>query len=350
MDARLRDSLKGLDLRAEIERLRKERNAVILAHYYQTPELQDLADFVGDSLELSRKIAALSAKDIMFCGVFFMAETAAMLAAPGQRIHIPVREAACVMSEMAPAPLLDTVLATLRAAGRDVLPLTYVNSSAAIKAVVGACGGAVCTSANAPKMLKWALAQGRGVLFLPDKMLGQNTCNTLGVPESARHILDVRGGGARLDLDAARQAEVLFWPGQCVIHARFKARDIAAIRAKTPEARIVVHPECSPETVAAADAAGSTSFIIKYVAEAPAGADIVIGTEINLVNRLAKQYQGQKTIRPLCVSACSNMAKGTQANLLTALEALDTAEPVIVAEDVRALAAAAVVRMLEVSA
>ena len=207
------------------------------------------------------------------------------------------------MSEMAPAPLLATVLAKLREAGRDVLPLTYVNSSAAIKAVVGACGGAVCTSANAPKMLKWALDQGRGVLFLPDKMLGQNTCNTLGVPQSARHILDIRSGGACLDLNAARQAEVLFWPGQCVIHARFKAADIAALRAQNPDVRVVIHPECAPETVAAADAAGSTSFIIKYVAEAPAGADIVIGTEINLVNRLANQYRGQKTIRPLRVSS-----------------------------------------------
>lgn len=341
-----------LSISDKITAIRRERgkDLAILAHHYQGDAVVGHADILGDSLELSRKIAALSAKDIMFCGVFFMAETAAMLAAPGQRIHIPVREAACVMSEMAPAPLLETVLAKLRAAGRDVLPLTYVNSSAAIKAVVGACGGAVCTSANAPKMLKWALDQGRGVLFLPDKMLGQNTANTLGVPRNARHILDIRSGGACLDLDAARQAEVLLWPGQCVIHARFKAAAIAALRADNPDVRVVVHPECSPETVAAADAAGSTSFIIKYVAEAPAGADIVIGTEINLVNRLAKQYQGQKNIRPLCLSACSNMAKGTEANLLAALEMLDTAEPVTVPEAVRAPATAAVVRMLEVSA
>ena len=336
----------------KITAIRQERgsNLAILAHHYQCDDVVGHADILGDSLELSRKIAALSAKDIMFCGVFFMAETAAMLAAPGQRIHSPVREAACVMSEMAPAALVATVLTKLRDAGRDVLPLTYVNSSAAVKAVVGACGGAVCTSANAPKMLRWAIDQGRGVLFLPDKMLGQNTCNTLGVPASARHILDIRGGGAKLDLDAAGTAEVLFWPGQCVIHARFKATDIAALRAKAPGVRVVVHPECSPETVAAADAAGSTSFIIKYVAEAPAGADIVIGTEINLVNRLAAQYHGQKTIRPLCRSACSNMAKGTEKNLLAALEVLDTAEPVTVPEAVRAPATAAVVRMLEVSA
>ena len=335
-----------------IAEIRRQRGAdlAILAHHYQRDEVVAHADILGDSLELSRKIAGLSARDIVFCGVFFMAETAAMLAKPGQRIHIPVREAACVMSEMAPAALVSTVLGRLRAAGRDVLPLTYVNSSAAVKAVCGALGGAVCTSANAPKMLRWALDQGRGVLFLPDKMLGQNTCDRLGVPPERRHILDIRGDGARLDLEAAGRAEVLLWPGQCVIHARFKARDIAAERTRHPEATVVVHPECSPETVAAADAAGSTSFIIKYVSEAPPGAEIVIGTEINLVARLARQYEGIKVIRPLCRSACSNMAKGTEENLLAALTALDTAQPVTVPEDVREPATAAVVRMLEVSA
>ena len=322
----------------------------ILAHHYQRDEVVKHADILGDSLELSRKIASLSAKDIVFCGVFFMAETAAMLASPGQRIHIPVREAACVMSEMAPGQLVETVLTRLEQTGRSVLPLTYVNSSAAVKAACGKRGGAVCTSANAGKMLKWALDQGRGVLFLPDKMLGQNTCRTLGVAPDRLHFLDVRAGGAKLDLDAAAKAEVLLWPGQCVIHARFKPEAIAAVRAATPEAKVVVHPECHPATVAAADAAGSTSFIIKYVAEAPPGADIVIGTEIHLVNRLATEYQGLKTIRPLRRSECSNMAKGTEANLLAALENLDTAAPVTVPEAVREPAREAVERMLAVSA
>ena len=339
-------------LSERITTIRRSRgdSLAILAHHYQRDAVVAHADILGDSLELSRKVAGLSAKHIVFCGVYFMAETAAMLAGPGQRVLIPARDAACVMSEMAPAALVETVLERLGAAGRDVLPLTYVNSSAAVKAVVGARGGSVCTSANAGKMLRWALDQGRGVLFLPDKMLGQNTCDALGVPPQRRHILDIRGGGAKLDLDAARQAEVLLWPGQCVIHSRFKARDIAAERAAHPGVRVVVHPECSPETVQAADAAGSTSFIIKYVAEAPKGAEIVIGTEINLVSRLARRYQGEKTIRPLCVSACSNMAKGTEENLLALLEGLDAAAPVTVPDAVCAPARAAVTRMLEVSA
>jgi quinolinate synthase len=343
MNASLADKI------TEIRRQRGDELA-ILAHHYQCDDVVAHADILGDSLELSRKVAGLSARDIVFCGVFFMAETAAMLAKKGQRIHIPARDAACVMSEMAPARLLATVLDRLKAAGRDVLPLTYVNSSAAIKAVCGASGGTVCTSANAPAMLKWALDQGRGVLFLPDKMLGQNTCDTLGIAPERRHILDIRAGGARLDLDAATKAEVLLWPGQCVIHSRFKAADIEAVRKTHPEAKVVVHPECAPETVAKADAAGSTSFIIRYVSEAPPGAEIFIGTEINLVARLAKQYQGIKTIQPLCRSACSNMAKGTEENLLTALTALDTAQPVTVPEDVRGPAATAVLRMLKVSA
>ncbi len=335
-----------------IEDIRRSRgkDLAILAHHYQQDAVVRHADILGDSLELSRKIPSLSARDIVFCGVFFMAETAAMLAAPGQRIHIPVKDAACVMSEMAPGQLVETVLSRLSEIGRNVVPLTYVNSSAAVKAACGARGGTVCTSANASRMLKWALDQGRGVLFLPDKMLVQNTCNALGVPAERRHILNVRGGGARLDLEAASRAEVLLWPGQCVIHARFKPEMIEAVRRETPQAKVVVHPECSPATVSRADAAGSTSFIIRYVAEAPEGADIVIGTEINLVARLAAQYQGKKTIRPLCVSGCSNMAKGTEENLLAALLALDTAEPVTVPEDVREPAKAAVERMLALSA
>lgn len=339
-------------LAEQITHIRRARGGdlAILAHHYQNDAVVRHADILGDSLELSRKISGLAAKDIMFCGVYFMAETAAMLAAPGQRVHIPARDAACVMSEMAPGALAEAVLTRLAEAGRDVLPLTYVNSSAAVKAACGRRGGTVCTSANAAVMLRWALDQGRGVLFLPDKMLGQNTCRTLGVPRDKIHILDIRDGGRKMDLAAARRAEVLLWPGQCVIHGRFKPADIEAVRRENPDTKIVVHPECSPDTVALADAAGSTSFIIKYVAEAPPGADIVIGTESNLVNRLATQYKGIKTIRPLRPSLCSNMAKVTEENLLAALLAVDTVPPVTVPETVRQPARAAVERMLEVTA
>ena len=334
----------------KIRSLRDSRHAVILAHNYQLPEVQDLADFTGDSLELSRKAAATDAEVIVFCGVWFMAETAAILAAPGQKVLIPDASASCVMSDMAPHELVAAVSRNLRSTGRTVVPLTYVNSSARVKAVCGSLGGSVCTSANADTMLAWALGLGHGVLFLPDRMLGANTCDRLDIPPEKRRILDIRRHGALIDLQAATAADVLLWPGRCVIHDKFTADRIRAVRSAYPGALVAVHPECPPETVAAADAAGSTSFIIKYVAEAPAGSDIVIGTEINLVNRLANQYRGQKTIRPLCVSACSNMAKGTEKNLLAALEVLDTAEPVTVPEAVRAPATAAVVRMLEVSA
>jgi len=336
----------------QIAEIRRSRGAAlaILAHHYQRDEVVRHADILGDSLELSRKVPGLTARDIVFCGVHFMAETAAMLAGPGQRVHLPTPDAACVMANMAPGALVEAVLTRLETAGRALLPLAYVNSSAAVKAACGRRGGAICTSANAATMLKWALDQGRGVLFLPDKMLGQNTCSRLGLEPDVMHVLDVRENGARMDLEAARRAEVLFWPGQCVIHSRFKPRDIEAVRRETPEAKVVVHPECSPETVALADAAGSTSFIIKYVSDAPPGADIVIGTEIHLVSRLASQFRGLKTIRPLRESCCSNMAKGTEETLLSALLALDTAAPITVSDDVREPARAAVERMLEVSA
>lgn len=321
----------------------------ILVHHYQRDEVVRHADILGDSLELSRRVPGLTAKDIVFCGVHFMAETAAMLAGPGQRVHLPTPDADCVMADMAPGPLVEAVLDRLEAAGRAVLPLAYVNSSAAVKAACGRRGGAICTSANAATMLKWAMDQGRGVLFLPDKMLGQNTSRRLGLAPDAMHILNVRDGGNQMDLEAVRRAEILFWPGQCAIHSHFRPRHIEAVRRETPEAKVVVHPECSPETVALADAAGSTSFIIKYVAEAPPGSDIVIGTEIHLVERLAAQNVGLKTIRPLRVSACSNMAKGTAGTLLAALENLETDVPVTVPDAVREPATLAVQRMLDVT-
>ncbi len=322
----------------------------ILAHHYQHDEVVQHADYLGDSLELSRKIDGLESEFIVFCGVFFMAESAAILARSGQKIYIPDVEASCVMSEMAPASLVDTVYGKLTKSGRNLIPLAYVNTSAAVKAVCGKHGGTVCTSANAPKMLKWALAQGDGVLFLPDKQLAQNTCNTLGIAKDKRHILDIRQNGEQLDLEAAAQADVVMWPGQCVIHARFTTNAIKNVRASMPEAKIIVHPECPPEVVALADDAGSTSRIIDFVESAADGATIIIGTETNLVERLAAQYAGKKKIIPLGTSMCSNMAKITEDKLLDLLENIEQAHDVTVPESLRKPAQDALERMLAASA
>jgi len=334
----------------EDHRRRLGDRLVILAHHYQHDSVVRHADHVGDSLELSRKIADLSAEYIVFCGVFFMAETAAILAASGQKVFIPDSSAACVMSDMAPHGLVEAVTGRLQAMGREATPLTYVNSSARVKAACGRLGGSVCTSANAATMLSWAMEKGRGVLFLPDRMLGANICDRQGIPSEKRHVLDIRRHGALIDPEAALAAEVLLWPGRCVIHDRFTAEHIRAVRQAHPGALVAVHPECPPATVAAADAAGSTSFLIRFVEEAPQGATIFIGTEENLVLRLANRYAGQKTVRPLLHSRCSNMAKITEEKLAAQLADIAWQPPVIVPDEVREPARAAVTRMLEVCA
>ena len=317
----------------------------ILGHHYMPDEVIAHVDHAGDSLELARRIPGLDSEFIVFCGVFFMAETAAILARPDQKILIPDVDASCVMSEMAPASLVEAVLTRLMERGRRVIPLTYVNSSAAVKAVCGRFGGSVCTSANAKTMLTWAMERGDGVLFLPDKNLGQNTADLLGLPERDRLILDIRSGGARLDPAACDRARLLLWPGCCAVHARFKAEHVLDVRRRDPDAKVIVHPECAPEVVKLADASGSTSRMIRYCEEAPLGASVIVGTEIRLVERLAKTWRGRKTILPLFPSLCSNMAK-----MAKTIEGRKNAVGVKTPEDIAAPARKALERMLEACA
>ena len=298
----------------------------IMAHHYQTEDVIRHADITGDSLELAKKVSQIESKHIMFCGVYFMAESAALLSRPGQFVHLPEPSAECSMALMSPADRLDKVMCALTASGRKVVPLAYVNSTLAVKAVVGLHGGAVCTSANALKMLQWAVNSGDAVLFLPDKNLGANIADTVGIPQEERHIIDIRSGGTRLDMEAANKASLLLWPGFCAIHARFNLRQIERIRTEHPGAKVIVHPECTPEVVAASDFAGSTSSIINYVKDQPAGATVVIGTEINLVERLASKYSGKLSIMPLVESACTHMAQTTETTLIDALDALAESE------------------------
>lgn len=300
----------------------------LLGHHYQSDEVVAHVDFRGDSLELSRRVPDLAAEHIVFCGVFFMAESAAILARPGQKVHTPEPEAGCTMSNMAPADLLDAVFAALTSQGRKLVPLTYVNSSAQVKAVCGRNGGSVCTSANAKTMLAWALNQGDGVLFLPDKNLAVNTAAALDLAPAKRHLLDIRGRGGRLNLEAALRADLLIWPGCCSIHHQMTARHMQAARAAHPGCLLAVHPECPPGTVAAADAAGSTSFLIRFCQEAPEGSTLVIGTEAALVDRLAREYAGRKTVLPLRPVRCANMARTTPESLAALLDRLDAAAPV----------------------
>ncbi|MDZ7761870.1 MAG: quinolinate synthase NadA [Desulfovermiculus sp.] len=314
----------------------------ILAHHYQHDKVVVHADYCGDSLELARLIASLQAQRIVMCGVYFMAESAAILAGPSQEVSIPRQEAGCLLSNMAPAWLVEKKLYELNAQGRRIVPLAYVNTSAAVKALCGRFGGSVCTSANAPTMLDWALKQGDGVLFLPDKNLGRNTAKALGVPAEDQVGLDLRS------LADGRQARLFFWPGVCIVHNLIKAHHVEHIRRTHPEAKIIVHPECLPEVVDRADASGSTSTIIRYVREAEPGTTIYVGTEINLVQRLARDYGPDKTVWPVLDTACSNMAKITAQNLADHLENLEAGPKVTVSPHMQQEALLALDRMLKV--
>ncbi|MEW5772116.1 MAG: quinolinate synthase NadA [Thermodesulfobacteriota bacterium] len=338
---------------AETIRRVKERlgeDLLIQAHHYQREEVIRHSDHRGDSLELARRIPGTTARTIVFCGVSFMAETAAILAGPERRVFMPAPEAGCSMSNMAPAALAEAVYERLRSGGRRVIPLAYVNTSAAVKALCGRAGGAVCTSANAKTMLAWALRQGDGVLFLPDRNLAVNTADRLDIPDARRLRLNIRGRGEHIDLAAAARADLLIWPGACCVHEIMGPEHVAEARRRDPEARVIVHPECPPATVRAADAAGSTSGIIAYCAETPAGATVYVGTEINLVERLAAQYRGEKHIRPLTASRCVNMAKTTEESLAAILTSLDTATPERVSCETADQAKTALARMLEACA
>lgn len=320
----------------------------ILAHHYQADAIVAHAHFVGDSLELARQVTELSAEHIVFCGVHFMAESAAILARPDQKVHAPVPSAGCVMANMAPAPLLEAVLARLQRSGARVVPLTYVNSSAAIKAVVGRHGGAVCTSANAQRMLAWALDAGDAVLFLPDANLGANTARALGLPDAAIRRLDVRAGAAHVPA-AQPGVRLYLWPGCCAVHHQIRLAHVETVRRTYPEARILVHPECRPEVVAAADGAGSTSYLIRQAAAAPAGSTLSIGTEDNLVQRLARRHPEVRIV-PVRRIRCSNMAKTDTATLEATLANLDTVLPVRVDPATASAARQALERMLSACA
>lgn len=336
---------------SRIEKIRAEYGSrlAILGHHYQHDDVIRHTDFQGDSLELARKIEGLEAEHVVFCGVYFMAESAASLARPGQKIHIPDGSATCPMAEMAPAARLEQVLTALRAEGRVVIPLAYVNSTAEVKSICGRFGGSVCTSANARIMMNWAMAQGDAVLFLPDKNLGHNTADQLGIPSGQRLEISIRKGGAELDLERAAKARLLLWPGACAIHHMFKPRHVNDIRDAIPGVRVIVHPECMPEVVQACDGAGSTTFLIKYCAEAEAGTRIAIGTELNLVKRLAARHPN-KSIVPLRELTCSNMAKITEEALAAQLETLETSPPVTLPADIIEHSRVALERMLRTCA
>ncbi len=352
-----------------IARARKKLGSttVLLGHHYQRDEVIRFADFTGDSYKLSKIAAETAAKYLVFCGVHFMAESADVLGRPDQQVILPDLNAGCSMADMAEIGQVEDCWDALMASGLtdsnaggvipgSIMPLTYMNSTAAIKAFCGERGGLVCTSSNARAAFEWAFARAEKILFLPDQHLGRNTAHAMGIPLTDMVVYDpyqINGGLTPARLKAAK---VILWKGHCSVHQRFLPDHVDQVRAKYPGIQVVVHPECRWEVCQKADALGSTERIIQLVEQAPVGSTFAIGTEIHLVNRLAKRFapQGKKVITlddTGCL--CTTMFRISPQHLCWVLENLiegRVVNQIKVRDDVKHWAKVALDRMLEVKA
>jgi quinolinate synthase len=361
------------DLRPDeiIERIRLAREKlgtrlIILGHHYQREDIIQFADFKGDSFKLAQWAAQhAEAEYIVFCGVHFMAEAADILSAPHQKVILPNMAAGCSMADMADPDDVYACWEELTEAGiaDEVVPITYMNSAASLKAFVGERGGAVCTSSNAPKVLEWAFARKPRALFFPDQHLGRNTGVKMGIPLDQMPLWDYTKpygslggmsdeGPSAGSGQALRRSRIILWKGHCSVHQRFTVDQVRAARERFPGITIIVHPECRMEVVQAADLNGSTEFISKTITEAPAGSAWGVGTEINLVSRLAKENP-DKTVFCLdpVVCPCSTMYRVHPAYLCWAVESLAegrVVNQVVVPDDQKRWAKVALDRMLEI--
>jgi quinolinate synthase len=327
---------------------------LILGHHYQRPEVIRWADQRGDSFKLAQEAAAnQDATDIVFCGVHFMAESADILTADHQRVVLPDLNAGCSMADMADLDQVEEAWAEIAAVTdvERVVPITYMNSSAALKAFVGEHGGAVCTSSNARTVLEWALRRGDKVLFFPDQHLGRNTAFDLGFDDTAMRVWDPRRDLGGLDEPTIKEVTFLLWKGHCTVHQRFRPEHVAAFRAEHPDGVVIVHPECAHEVALLADRVGSTERILEWVDAAPPGSVLGVGTEIHMVQRLAAEHPDRVVVSldPL-VCPCSTMFRIDGPHLAWCLEALVRGElvnQVIVDPDTAAWAQVALQRMLD---
>ncbi|MGB6455746.1 MAG: quinolinate synthase NadA, partial [Streptosporangiaceae bacterium] len=319
----------GLVARARAARAALGDRAFVLGHHYQRDEVIQFADVTGDSFKLAREAAARpSAEFIVFCGVHFMAESADILTSAEQRVVLPDLAAGCSMADMATYNQVEQCWEALEDLGvaDEVIPVTYMNSSADIKAFTGRHGGTVCTSSNARRAVSWALGQGSKVLFLPDQHLGRNTAVLeLGMSLDDCVVWDPHAPGDTGSLTAGelRDATMILWRGHCSVHGRFSSECVADVRARVPGISVIVHPECQHEVVLAADHVGSTEKIISTIEHAPAGSAWAVGTELNLVQRLAAANPDKTVVfldKTVCY--CSTMNRIDLPHLVWALESL----------------------------
>jgi quinolinate synthase len=329
----------------------------VLGHHYQRDEVIRFADVTGDSFKLAREAAARpDAEYIVFCGVHFMAESADILTGPAQQVVLPDLAAGCSMADMATYQQVVEAWDVLADAGvaAGTIPVTYMNSSAAIKAFTGEHGGTVCTSSNAERAMRWAFERAGAdgtVLFLPDQHLGRNTAvRQLDIPLEQCVVFNPHRRGGGLTAEQLQAARVVLWRGHCSVHGRFTADNIADVRARIPGVSVLVHPECRYEVVGAADLVGSTEYIIKAIEAAPSGSSWAIGTELNLVRRLARQHPDKQVVfleKNVCY--CSTMNRIDLPHLVHSLESLARGEVVnriVVPDRMAANARLALDRML----
>ena len=330
---------------------------MLLGHHYQGARVIQWADFTGDSFKLSQlALTRKGAKYIVFCGVHFMAETADVLSPDGTSVILPDLGAGCSMADMANERQVDACWRELRERFPETkfIPVTYMNSTAALKAFCGENDGAVCTSSNAEGVLRWSFERGEKVLFFPDQHLGRNTSYKMGIPLEQMVVYNPLFGDFECTDEELEQAKIILWKGFCSVHQKFTTEQIEQVRTLYPEMKVIVHPECSLEVVQQADYVGSTEYIIKMVEESPAGSQWAIGTEINLIHRLAETHQ-DKLIVSLSgpnVCPCATMYRISPQHLCWALESLvegRVVNEVKVDPEVRHWAQVALQRMLSIT-
>lgn len=349
-------NLSETELSERIEAARKTlgERLVILGHHYQRDDVICHADFTGDSFKLAQQAATRPNADyIVFCGVHFMAESADILSGEHQQVILPDLAAGCSMADMARLEQVESAWEQLRELGlTDVMPITYMNSAANIKAFCGRHDGVVCTSSNALPLFKWAFAQRDKMIFFPDEHLGRNTGIKYGIPPDQMAVWDPRlelGGNTPEQL---RNAKIILWKGFCSVHGRFQPRHVDDRRAEHPNIKVLVHPECRYEVVSKSDLNGSTEYIIKTIAEAPAGSSWAVGTELNLVNRLANRHKDKfVTLLAPDLCMCATMFRIAPENLCWSLENLvngHVVNRIQVDAETAKLAKVALDRMLEI--
>jgi len=330
-------------------------STLILGHHYQQDDVIKFADYTGDSLKLSQLAAGRrECAYLVFCGVHFMTESADILSAPHQQVILPDLSAGCSMADMAHLDEVEHCWRILSEhIAETIIPITYVNSAATLKAFCGRNGGAVCTSSNADKVLRWALEQGQRVLFFPDQHLGRNTGLKLGFGHDQMALWSPDRDGVEPDVEALQRATLVLWDGYCSVHQMFTVDHVRTMRASDPTVRVIVHPECPYQVVEAADEAGSTEYLIRRVQESAPGSKWAVGTEINLVHRLAGQHPDKEIVSlspNVCV--CSTMYRIDPHHLLWVLESLVRGEVVnriVVPPEDKEWALVALNRMLEIA-